>query len=305
MSTIDNKYFCAEASLNSNESRFGTGVSADVWILLEYSNPWGKRAVAESTIPTIVKEHLGNLMQFSKRIKVLLIKQEPRSQWPRSLFVAFTSESDPQVFHAPLTTYEDVLKLDAERLLIGTIEMNHERVNHPLFLVCTHGKHDKCCAKFGFATYKFMQTLMPQSVWQASHVGGDRFASNVVSFPNGIFYGHVGNAAAERIISAELNKSIELENYRGRTCYTRQGQIAEYFVRKESGICEIESLFLQEVKETPDGSAWQGIFSTGNSERRFRVVFDQYESTFRNRMTCSAEHAKPATQYRLLEFSES
>ncbi|MBU2955868.1 sucrase ferredoxin [Marinobacter sp. F3R08] len=53
---------------------------------------------------------------------------------------------------------------------------------------CTHGKKDKCCAKFGYRSYKAQgnaaqQHAHPFDVWESSHLGGCRLAASVMVFP--------------------------------------------------------------------------------------------------------------------------
>ncbi len=72
-------------------------------------------------------------------------------------------------------------------------------VDHPLLVVCTHGKRDRCCAKNGRPLYDALRRETESGwVWQSTHVGGDRFAGNVVVFPQGLYYGRVEPGDAGR-----------------------------------------------------------------------------------------------------------
>lgn len=58
-----------------------------------------------------------------------------------------------------------------------------------LLLCCTHGTKDKCCAKYGYQTYKALaQTVadhqLPFEVWESSHLGGCRGSSQLPPPPN-------------------------------------------------------------------------------------------------------------------------
>nr|WP_232482810.1 sucrase ferredoxin [Halomonas alkaliphila] len=51
-------------------------------------------------------------------------------------------------------------------------------------LCCTHGTKDKCCAKYGYQTYKALaQTVadhqLPFEVWESSHLGGRQCSSQL------------------------------------------------------------------------------------------------------------------------------
>ena len=67
----------------------------------------------------------------------------------------------------------------------------------PFFLVCTHGRHDTCCAVEGRPVAAALESARPGAVWECSHVGGDRFAANVVAMPHGIYYGQVEMTRAD------------------------------------------------------------------------------------------------------------
>lgn len=73
---------------------------------------------------------------------------------------------------------------------------NSSAVTTPLMLCCTHGKKDKCCAKFGYATYRELartarQEALPVEIWESSHLGGCRLAASVMVFPAMRKYGRV------------------------------------------------------------------------------------------------------------------
>jgi hypothetical protein len=50
----------------------------------------------------------------------------------------------------------------------------------PIYLVCTHGRHDACCAVRGRPVAAALAAAYPERTWECSHIGGDRFAANVV-----------------------------------------------------------------------------------------------------------------------------
>jgi hypothetical protein len=297
-------YYCAQASLTAGEMCFGTAVNADIWLLIEVPEPWGKNAVKESSMPSVVKDHLTGLTRTSKRIRTQLIKQEPRTNWPRHVFIAFTRQHGPNMVGMEINSYDELLRLNAGKLLERQVDLDHQQIDEPIHLVCTHGRHDKCCAKFGFATYKFMHSIAPDSVWQTSHVGGDRFASNVISFPTGTYYGHVDDVSAMAIIDAEARHEIYLERYRGRTCFGTHGQVAEYFVRRESGIRSVDALNREWVKPNDERTQWTGHFTSDNGRKQHVVTFKQHRSSFSARLTCHASEEKSPFEYRLLEYSE-
>ena len=110
-------------------------------------------------------------------------------------------------------------------------------VDHPLFLVCTHGKHDRCCAKYGRPLYDAVCEQVEDGwVWQSTHVGGDRFAGNLVVLPEGVYYGRVEPSEAWPVLEAALDGRVHLPHYRGRSCHGFPAQAAERGVREQTGL---------------------------------------------------------------------
>ena len=65
-------------------------------------------------------------------------------------------------------------------------------------------------------------------VWECSHVGGDRFAANVVCLPDGVYYGRVEpRRRRPRCWPTHRAGLLDLGHYRGRSCYPPLVQAAE------------------------------------------------------------------------------
>ena len=56
----------------------------------------------------------------------------------------------------------------------------------------------------------------PGQVFQATHVGGHRFAANLVILPHGLYHGPVGITGAAVAISTHRRGAVTPERYRGR-----------------------------------------------------------------------------------------
>lgn len=74
---------------------------------------------------------------------------------------------------------------------------------------------------------------------QCSHIGGDRFACNVLWMPYGIYYGFVSPETAEELVESVRQKRILLSHLRGRSCFPPFIQAAEYFLRRELGLVHV------------------------------------------------------------------
>jgi hypothetical protein len=96
-------------------------------------------------------------------------------------------------------------------------------------------------------------------VWQSTHVGGDRFAGNVVVFPHGLYYGRVDPADTAGLVAAQASGSLDLDRYRGRAGHSCQVQAAEHAIRESEGLLGIDDLSL--VGSEPHGEdAWRVRF---------------------------------------------
>ncbi len=163
-------------------------------------------------------------------------------------------------------------------------------MDQPLFLVCTHGKHDACCARHGRPLFEALaEQLDEETVWQCTHVGGDRFAGNLVCLPHGLYYGRVEREDAVGLLDEHLSGRLTLANYRGRSCHPFHVQAADADVRAATGALGLDDLRLV----TAD---------------RSRVVFEDAEGTRHERevavelgpedyLTCSALEMRRPRRY--------
>jgi len=293
-----NPFFCSELSRGVAEKTFGTASIGQVWILLEYPFAWGSHALNDSNLSLPIKRHLKRTLRSIPHAKLLFIKQERARLSQRSLFVVRCRESKPFIQRFTLDDYSQLTEIDLAAVASGKLSTDENIFSDPLFLVCTHGRRDKCCAKFGYPLYKTLRESTRQAVWQSSHVGGDRFAANLLCFPHGLFYAHVTEAIGRVILKEYEEKRITLQNYRGRACYSNPVQAAEFFVRTESGIreiAELHRLFSAHVAE----ESWQVRFLEATTGNVHTVLVSRVMSDFQNLITCHATEAHSVPQFRL------
>jgi hypothetical protein len=222
--------FCSEVSLENAESLAGTASRVDHWILVEYRGLWGHDVLSGSGLSDQVKDHLRRRARVRRNTKLLFVRRTERRGRPGvAVFWGESPERGGTLFGASLDGYEDLLDLD----LTGA----GEHLGHPLIIVCTHGKHDRCCARHGRPLYQALAEQADEDwVWQSSHLGGDRFAGNVVFLPEGLYFGRVGPAEAWPLLDEYLAGRIHLDHYRGRACYSFRVQAAERAVREAAGL---------------------------------------------------------------------
>jgi hypothetical protein len=279
--------FCAEYSRIAGEDLAGTVKPVDLWLLIEYRGRWERDAI--SVFPELTRQRLSALRSGIPKMRLALIKQTGRSAGPLSMFWAFAREREPRLYRAEFDDYRELI-FDADHLRGETGEK--------LFAVCTHGTHDLCCAKFGNKIYSDLREFS-DNVWQISHVGGCRFAPNLVCLPHGIVYGRVEKADCAAIVSAYNGGAVVASKLRGRSCYPKPVQAAESFLRSSVGLTDLDELTLLSAAETVDRHWCITFISADSTQHRVSIVAEDGQvSTFKS---CAAGELSPRDRFRLID----
>ena len=174
------KIYCSQISIREGEPLTGTATRTQVNFLLEYNGTWGERAFEESNLPAVVKEYMVAQTKAMAESRILLLRREGGQVGWLHFFVASVTEGNEAIYEFHLDSYEDLLSLDMAAITAsgpGYVEYQRKA---PLFLVCTHGRRDACCARFGLPVYQALRSELGEAIWQCSHVGGHRFAANLL-----------------------------------------------------------------------------------------------------------------------------
>jgi hypothetical protein len=279
--------FCSDISRENHEPLGATASRIDRWLLVEYRGLWSSDAYSGSGLSDQVKRRLRQLRVAHPRTRLLFIRRpDRRGHHGLSVYVADSREGNERLGHLELSLHEELRTIDPWN------EANP--LDEPLFLACTHGKHDPCCARYGRPLFEALnEQLAPESVWQCTHVGGDRFAGNLVCLPHGVYYGRVERDDVPTLVDEYLAGQISLAHYRGRSRWPFAVQAAERRVRAEEGLTRLDDLSLRGVEETSDGR-WTIKFSTPEGDRELAVVAELGELT---QLTCSSDVAKRPVRY--------
>ena len=238
------RFRCAADSVGRGEPLIGTASRVGSWVLVEQPGAWGSDALVESGLDPSVGRAL---LQRSKATgtRVLLIRRPGRAAepTPRRAFLAHTGPRSSWLESLEPADAAELLALDWG-LLQGTSPPGIGDP-HPggLCLVCTHGRHDPCCADLGRPLVRALVEAGVEDVWESSHLGGDRFAGNLVSLPDGSYFGRVDPAGAAELVGELRGGRLQLDGYRGRSCYAPRVQAAERFAREATGVVEVMGLW--------------------------------------------------------------
>ena len=233
-----------------------------------------------------MKEHLAAERRRLPHARVLFVRRVPRRPVAGiAVFVATSTRERCELRRLELERYDDLAGTD--------FATAGEPVDHPLFLVCTHGKHDRCCARLGRPVYEALRDQVEDGwVWQSSHVGGDRFAGNVVALPDGVYYGRVEPAETWPVVEAALARRVYLPCYRGRSCYGFAAQAAELAVREETGELGVDGVLVRSV--TPVAGGWTAAVDAPGARYDVDVHLEEGEPTH---LTCSTERLRRPKRY--------
>jgi hypothetical protein len=209
----------------------GTAPVATGWVLVEQPGPWGRKALTSSGLDPALGAALD--AAAGDEVRVQLVRRPGRRAAPtpaRRTVVLAHAGADPWAEQLDLD--EDALAaLDPQVTRSATPPGLGERLDGPLWLVCTHGKRDRCCATYGRPIADALAALHGDAVWEVSHVGGHRFAGNLVALPDGTVYGALQVADALGVVELHNSGRHALAHLRGRSGLPRAAQAAEALVR--------------------------------------------------------------------------
>jgi hypothetical protein len=296
---------CSALSSAAGEDLWATATQTTVFFLLEYRQAWGKKAVPESDLPSAVKTFLDDLAKSLPAAKFLLIKGPPPAAGLR-FFVAVSDQAAPVVYEFTLPNYEAVLDLDFQALLSGASHYHGNRRQAPLYLVCTNGRRDACCARLGAPVYQALQAALgDQAVplaWQVTHIGGHRFAANVLVLPEGLLYGRMTLQDVPALIHAHAQGHVLLEKLRGRSACSLTAQAAEHFLRCQTG--QLDAAAWRLLEQQPAGAQqWAVRFAHLETGQEHIVMLAQNTQDQSVYESCSLDKQTPVKHFRLISIA--
>jgi hypothetical protein len=291
---------CASLSRALGEPLLGTASRVRGWVLLEQPGPWGREAVLESRLDRDLAAALDRHARAAGA-RLLLIRRPGRgTSGPRRCFVAHTGRRDRWVEAAVLDDPAKLLDLDLGRVVAGERPGLGEPITLPLYLVCTNGRHDRCCASYGRPLAQALVATVGERVWECSHIGGDRFAANLVCLPEGHYFGRVGAEEGPRVVGRYERGLVDLDHYRGRCCDPWPVQAAEWFARDRTGLTGLDELAVTGSERLDEEVS--AVRLRGADGARLRVVVRAARNAEPRLLTCSSAEPEPPLTFTLLDL---
>jgi hypothetical protein len=235
---------CADICEHGTASHDGTESSAAsapeasrAWLLVEHPGPW-PREPAETRLPAPLDALVPAADQLGVRVQMIR-RPGGRTGGAHGVYAGWTAGPEPWLRRAER---DQLAGLDLEKLAAGSAPGFGAKVSEPVFLVCAHAQRNACCARFGGPLATQLAARYPGQVFQTTHVGGHRFAANLVILPHGLYYGPVGLGLAVSAIGAYQRGAVAPERYRGRAGQPKAAQEAEHALLARAGSLQVAAL---------------------------------------------------------------
>jgi hypothetical protein len=219
------------------------------WMILEQAGPWGREALLESRLDPVIARTL-RAHAHRHHTRVVLCRRPTWQPDARAathrVHLAHTSVEGAWVEQLDCDD-ASLLRLDLTALARPEPPGLGDPGPSDLFFVCTNGRHDACCADFGRPVVRALAAAGFTDVWECSHIGGDRFAANVVHLPSGTYLGRVPPDQAATMLTDLAHGLLAVEHYRGRCIHPNTVQAAEILARRELAERRLTALVLVDV----------------------------------------------------------
>lgn len=210
--TATERFFCAESARSRGDPMAGTAPRGFAWVLIEHRGGWPINGFDGLDLEPQTKALVFSAAQAA-RARIVLIRRHGRRshEGPSRWAVLHHENSGCRQRWGTWVRDEDLAEIATA--LRATGELGHP----PVILVCAHGQHDACCAVRGRPVGRALSERWPELVWECTHVGGDRFAANVVVVPDGVYYGGLDAGSALTTLDEHLADRVHAEHLRGYT----------------------------------------------------------------------------------------
>jgi hypothetical protein len=196
---------CSVGAAERSDPLLGTAPPQRDWLLVEHPGPWPVTAPFGTDLSTDLLQRLGH-----PDVRTLLVRPHARPGPPLR-----ASGGHSRWFRC----HEGELRTghweQPEDLLVTLDPAAGLPHPDPLLLVCTHGVHDVCCAVKGRPVAAALSQEWPGQTFECSHLGGDRFAPNVLLLPDLACYAGMPPERSVATVRAHLAGRVDVSWLRG------------------------------------------------------------------------------------------
>jgi hypothetical protein len=303
---------CATDSLDRHEALVATASRVRSWLLIEQPGAWGRDALVESALDPILAVAL--LARCRRAAVRPILIRRPASVRASTAgepgrcrcYLAHSGIRRSWLESLDLDDPAALLDLDLATLASDRAPGLGQAEAGPLLLVCTNGRHDRCCSDLGRPLVRALVAAGSHDVWECSHIGGDRFAANLVCLPEGVYFGRVAAADGPRIALGYRRGHLSLEHYRGRSSQPALVQAADLFVRRATALTALDALVPAVITPCGDDEADVTFVvpgTTPDAAPGWRVRVSRRRSSSPAVLTCRSDHASHPWEYHLVDLA--
>jgi hypothetical protein len=220
------------------------------WLLVEVTGPWGRDALTQSEFGPHAPAVWRRAMK-QRGIRVIAIRRDLLHHHPAGgggVRLVYVEAPRPgttagAAYRAVVRDLHDVVARTASLAGGHGVGAGWHPDSERYVLVCTNGRHDACCATYGRPLVRALrESRWSEQVWECSHIGGDRWAANLVILPDSLYYGRQDAPGAARVLAAHDVGRLELAGLRGRSTSRLVEQAAEHHVRSVLGLDGLDAV---------------------------------------------------------------
>jgi len=270
-------------------------------LLVHQPGPWGPRGLLESRCDPEVARRI-DAAAADAGMRLQAIRRPGKHEVGKPAGGYQVGIADTRIGAASITWWrtDDLAEIAGELEEGGPRRLPVEIDAAPLYLVCAHGRHDACCALRGRPVAQALQRVRPGRVWETTHLGGDRFAANLLVLPTGQLYGRVPPADAAELADRTDAGEVVPGLMRGRIGLSPVAQAALIYAHERLGIVARDALTVTSVRQADAGRALADVATP----RGVFVVTVAVETSPAAQLTCRGPEGATARTYHGVAIAE-
>ena len=219
-------FFCSDACRKADEDIIGSGTNYSVYVLIECPYPWEYNAFESRFFPKNLEILMAEVKREKLPLRFLLITQNQSYKQNNRKILIYEKEQCSFIngykkYEFEVKNPEKIAPIIKKYLAGDNLDTKTQNNETRDILICTHGSHDKCCAKYGNPFYMEAKKTISQlslentRIWKSSHFGGHRFAPTMIDFPDGRYYGLLNQESFQAVLLRNDNIKLLNQVYRG------------------------------------------------------------------------------------------
>ena len=303
--------FCADVRRATSEPIFATApVKARGWLLIRHPGPWPATGLPDD-LPLAL--HSVATLATAAKIRPQLVRRPAGRAplWPIGIYLGSSNGPEPWLQYREFADPDQVAELvDLLSPAVTEAAAAGERpdfgaaVDDRALLVCGHSSRDPCCARVGRPMAAALADQYPDLVWESNHLGGHRFAANLVTVPDGSYHGGLDASRGHQVAAAALAGEVDLGSYRGRAGRSAAAQAADWYTRQHTGQVALDAVELVTERRSKAGDGTV-IVELRVSGEPVRVIVRPVAPPVERLISCSTGEVGTPEHYELVELTAS